>query len=149
MTQLFNPDLTPRAMFEAGVFGGSYFASASDEDLDGLGDVKDLALAQRGTVYDIKKNAYRIRAGDSYEEWMKRGLIFPEDPLGWFHWYCRFHAGRVHSRDQHQITRWSNYGERWIMYARRQFHDTGRVSPRVNQSFLHWAYEPLRITERF
>lgn len=142
----FEPHLTPLEMLQAGVFGGSYFSDARPEDLEGLSpEVYAIAADQFGRKYDAKLNAYKVRSGDSREEWIKRGLIFPEDPLGWFHWYCRWHAGRQHPRDAHQIGRWCRYGERWAPYARLQVHTRGGASPKVKQSLLHWAYEPMRV----
>ena len=28
------------------------------------------------------------------KEWIDKGWIFKEDPLGWFQWYCRYSNGR-------------------------------------------------------
>lgn len=140
---LFSPHLTPREMLEMGVFGGNYFHNASDEDFEGLGEVTELAYENMGP-YDKSKNYYEARAGESYEQWMKNGWIFPEDPLGWFHWYCRYHAGRRHERDAHQMRRWVNY-ERWARVARTQALTKGDASAVVKQGLLQWGYYPLRV----
>jgi len=145
----FTPHLTPAEMLRRGVFGGSYFQKAMRPTiwhmLEGLPkDVRALVDANSGR-FDKERNAYGVKAGQSYEQWMRNGWIFPEDPLGWFHWYCRYAAGRRHERDDHQIRRWHNYGTRWGMFARRQMHSTGDASLVVKQGLLQWAYEPMRV----
>lgn len=142
----FKPHLTPAQMLQRGVFGGNYFAGCTDEDLKGLSlDTLSLALENRNFHFDKSRNDYGVRAGQTYAEWMANGWIFPEDPLGWFHWYCRYHNGRRHQRDAHQIRRWFNYGDRWGMFARRQLTTKGDASFVVKQGLLQWAYDPMRV----
>lgn len=135
--------LTPAEMLKRGVFGASYFEMATKADFKGL-SVRVARLAERNQgKYDVSKNYYSVRAGLHYTEWMANGWIFPEDPLGWFHWYCRYHNGRRHERDAHQIRRYENYGDRWGRRAARQLMSTGRPSPVIMQGLLQWAYDPL------
>lgn len=143
MESEFRPHLTPSEMLEMGVFGGSYFEKASDEDLLGLGAATELAHANRDP-YDKRKNYYEVRAGEDYAAWMRNGWIFPEDPLGWFHWYCRWHAGLRHERDAHQQRRWINY-KRWARVARTQAFTKGDASLVVKQGLLQWAYAPMQV----
>lgn len=141
----FAPHLTPEDMLTAGVFGGNYFARASEEDFDAMrrGIV---VLAERNCgVYRTGANKYVAKAGETYDAWMRNGWIFDEDPLGWFHWYCRYASGRRHERDDHQIARWSNYGKRWGRFARTQLHTKGDASNVVKQGLLQWSYSPMRI----
>lgn len=141
----FKPHLTPEEMLRRGVFGGNYFARATIEDFEGLSlEVEELASANEGP-YLKAANDYGVRAGQTYEEWMANGWIFPEDPLGWFHWYCRYACGRRHPRDSHQIRRWFNYGDRWGMFARRQLITKGDASLVVKQGLLQWSYDPMRV----
>lgn len=140
----FAPHLTPSQMLARGVFGGAYFHKATDEDFEGLGMTEPLARTQTDP-YDKRRNDYGVKAGESFENWMANGWIFPEDPLGWFHWYCRYHAGRRHERDAHQIRRWFKYGERWGMFARRQLIQQGDASLVVKQGLLQWSYDPMRV----
>jgi hypothetical protein len=139
----FKPHLNPREMLERGVFGGSYFENATDEDLLGLGSATRLAHENRDP-FDKRKNYYEVKAGEDYAAWMRNGWIFPEDPLGWFHWYCRYSAGRRHERDEHQMRRWVNY-KRWARVARTQFISKGYVSEVVKQGLLQWAYNPMQV----
>jgi hypothetical protein len=141
----FEPHLTPVEMMEMGVFGGSYFAFAKTADFDGMdGPTRSMATTQRGR-YQKKLNCFGVRSGDSLAEWTKNGWITPQDPLGWFHWYCRYHAGRRDPSDGWQIGRWANYVKRWGLYARNQTDRTGECSPVVKQGLLHWSYLPVRV----
>lgn len=142
----FAPHLTPVQMLEAGVFGGGYFHRAGTADMEGLGRGDLRALADRDRRPPLyKRNAYKVRAGMSYNDWMDKGWIFTEDPLGWFHWYCRYSEGRRHERDDHQKARWISYGERWGRTARGLLTTTGHVSGTVRQGLLQWGYDPARV----
>lgn len=144
----FVPHLTPAQMLELGVFGGAYFQRATLADLEQLPpDVLRLVDANRGP-FRTTRNCYRVRSGMSYQDWVDKGWIFPEDPLGWFHWYCRYAAGRRHERDAHQIHRWAYFEERWGRHARAQMRVQGYASPVVLQGLLQWGYEPQRVLER-
>lgn len=135
----FNPAYTPEKMLQLGVFGASYFEMAKPEDFEGIRpSILLLARAQTGS-YDEKRNAFGVKAGLHYDEWIKNGWIFEEDPLGWFHWYCRFSSGRRHERDYHQISRWNSY-KRWHSQALNQKARKGVVSNVVNQGLLHWSW---------
>lgn len=145
MSEPFEPMLTPEEMLERGVFGGNYFHDAIDEDFEGMrSSIVALAHLNR-EPYRKDRNFYEARAGESYEQWMRNGWIFPEDPLGWFHWYCRFASGRRHSRDAHQIHRHNHYRSRWGRFARSQMISKGDASAVVKQGLLQWALEPLVI----
>lgn len=135
----FKPELSPEQMLTYGVFGQSYFEKATEEDfLLMRPSIVDLALLNRGQ-YDKSKNLYKVKAGQDYDAWMGNGWIFEEDPLGWFHWYCRYDSGRRHGRDQHQITRYDNYIKRWGSNASRQLREKGDVSPVIKQGLLQWG----------
>lgn len=141
----FKPHLTPVEMFKRGVFGGSYFEMATSDDFAGLDHQTAVFARANCRPFNKDVNDYGVRAGEDFASWMKNGWIFPEDPLGWFHWYCRYSAGRRHERDAHQIARWAAYGARWGRYARTQAHVNGDASSVVKQGLLQWAYEPMTI----
>lgn len=141
----FKPDLSPAEMLGRGVFGGAYFERATQADFQGLDrDVRKLFHSNMGPFLKAN-NFYNAKAGETYEQWMANGWIFPEDPLGWFHWYCRYHAGRRHERDAHQIRRHNHYRQRWGRYARTQMLTRGNASNVVKQGLLQWAIEPVFI----
>lgn len=137
---VFTPAYTPARMLELGVFGGNYFAEATSDDFKKLGDAKKLAKCNV-KPFEPFNNCFGVKAGLSYDEWMANGWIFDEDPLGWFHWYCRYSAGRRHPRDAHQIGRWLKYRTRWTDRASTQ-RLKGRVSAVIMQGLLQWSIDP-------
>ena len=108
--KLFKPQLTPKNMLEMGVFGGSYFG----------GKIKEYPKswfknAKLSKTFDVEKNRFRVKAGLTRKEWLDKGWIFKEDPLGWFQWFCRFKNGRrIPEIDQIQIKRWKAFGDRHV-----------------------------------
>lgn len=143
----FEPAYSPSRMLKLGIFGGNYFAEADDDDFAGMtpGTVKLARL--NAAPFAPRNNCFGVRAGLSYEEWDKRGWIFDEDPLGWFHWYCRYYAGRRHPRDAHQISRWVKYRERWCDRAQSQLKSSGKISPVIMQGLLQWSIDPYMGNE--
>jgi len=138
----FQPDLTPAQMLAKGVFGRSYFEMATPADFLGLDPLVEVQARLETGKFDKRRNFYAAKAGEDFAAWTRNGWIFPEDPLGWFHWYCRFSNGRRHSRDAHQIQRYNNYRERWGSYARGQKRSKGDASLVVKQGLLQWACDP-------
>ena len=98
-------------MLELGVFGGWYFGTEIDEYPKNW--FKKAKLSSN--KFDVSLNYFGIKAGLSRLEWKTKGWIFPEDPLGWFQWYCRYTMGRrIPSIDRIQIERWKMFGPRHI-----------------------------------
>lgn len=138
----FKPDYSPFRMLKLGVFGGNYFDAATAGDFRGLGGAVEKQARVNFGTFDPRRNCFGHKAGLTFADWDERGWIFNEDPLGWFHWYCRYHAGRKHMRDSHQIGRWVKYKDRWTDRARTQRDTTGRVSPVIMQGLLQWGIDP-------
>ena len=110
--KIFKPELSPKKMLELGVFGGSYFASKTKEYPKSW--FKNAKLSKK---FDVNLNRFKVKSGLSREEWLKKGWIFKEDPLGWFQWYCRFSIGRrIPSIDEIQIKKWKNFIRHVIGY---------------------------------
>ena len=136
---LFKPQLTPKKMLELGVFGGSYF---------GL-NVKEYPKtwfknAKISKNFDVNINRFKVKSGLSREEWLKKGWIFKEDPLGWFQWYCRFINGRrVPHIDEIQTKRWKAFNRH--VSAIKKNCDPGNIHCRKKQrqAILQWAYDPF------
>ena len=82
--KLFKPQLTPKGMLELGVFGGSYFNEKQIREFPKSWFQK----AKLSEKFDVKLNRFKVKSGLSRKEWIKKGWIFEEDPLGWFQWYC-------------------------------------------------------------
>ena len=103
MYEEFKPQLTPKEMLELGVFGGWYFKGDIEEYPEEW--FENARLSENG--FDVSLNYFEIESGLPMEEWIKKGWITKEDPLGWFQWYCRFSLGRRIERvDKFQIKRW-------------------------------------------
>ena len=78
------------------------------------------------------------------DEWLKKGWISEEDPLGWFQWYCRFCNGRrIPHIDEIQIKRWKNF--RRHVFAIKKNCDWGDLGCRKKQrqAILQWTYNPF------
>ena len=152
----FYPNLTPRQVIEAGAFGGSYFGypiegslQALDYDYDTLfkyhfdGLDRELYL---GNKYKPKLNRWGIRSGMDYRYWKDMGWMHKDDPYGWFEWWCKYDMGRRGDDDRRQIARWSDFcgtKGRWRnnIYSKVASTEDWQVSPRIQQSLLHWGYE--------
>ena len=138
--KIFKPQLTPQKMMELGVFGGSYFDSKIKEYPKSW-----FKKAKLSKTFDVKKNYFRVKAGLTRKEWLDKGWIFKEDPLGWFQWYCRFKMGRRIVRiDRIQIKRWKAFGDRHIPAIKKNC-DEGDIQCRrkQRQAVLQWAYDPF------
>ena len=138
--KLFKPQLTPKKMLELGVFGGAYFGKDTKEF------PKDwFKKAKLSKTFNVSMNRFKIVAGLSRKEWMDKGWIFKEDPLGWFQWYCRFKMGRrITHIDRIQIKRWKAFGDRHIPAIKKNC-DEGDMQcrRRQRQAVLQWAYDPF------
>jgi hypothetical protein len=78
--------------------------------------------------------------------WRRKGWIHPDDPRGWFQWYCRYYMGRrLPGEDGRQIKRWKAM-RRHIAQIRNNC-DEGDTSCRrkQRQALLHWAYDSRAI----
>ena len=139
-------------MLEEGVFGGSYFGI---EDLKGDYDYVSLfkeclkgvcPTLYLGDRYKSTLNKYKIRSGMSYDYWKNMNWLHADDPYGWFEWYIKYFNGRRHPDDNRQIKRWQDFAGRngrWRNNIYKRIHETGdwNISPRIQQSLLHWGYK--------
>ena len=99
----FKPELTPRDMLELGVFCGKYMTDCREEFPASW--FKRARLASSGR--DCSLNYFGVDASQPLSEWRRKGWIHPDDPRGWFQWYCRYHMGRrLPDEDRRQIRRW-------------------------------------------
>jgi hypothetical protein len=138
----FRPDLTPAQMLRLGVFGGKYMTDCQDEFPKSWFLGTRLATGAR----DPLLNYFGVDASQPLSVWRAKGWIHPEDPRGWFQWYCRYYMGRrLPDEDARQIKRWKTM-RRHIRQIERNC-DKGDLScrPRQRQALLHWAYDSRRI----
>ncbi|MDG2242333.1 MAG: hypothetical protein P8L66_02450 [Rhodospirillaceae bacterium] len=137
----FKPQLAPQDMLELGVFGGWYF---EDDTTDLPAEwLKTAKLSESG--FDLSFNYFKVAAGQSRDVWQAKGWITPEDPLGWFQWYCRYTQGRrLDGTDDFQIRRWKAFGPRHIGGITANC-EPGNIwcRPRQRQALLQWAYDPF------
>ena len=172
----FLPNKSPEEMLREGCFGGSYFRPLYSSRLgitvrddykelpsswyEGL----DIATFLTSPSYNADSNKYKVKCGQSIEEWEAAGWIAHEyDVRGWFQWYCRFFMGRRCEDDERQIGRWQRcvgVSGRWrrsllkkymSMGVREVFDDgedeeKGDVSPVQHQTCFQWAYEWVAVS---
>ncbi|HSP34760.1 MAG TPA: hypothetical protein VLU46_10635, partial [Thermoanaerobaculia bacterium] len=81
----FRPEVTPKEMLELGVFGGKYMTDCRGEFPASW--FKRAKLSPRRA--DPELNFFGVLASQPLAEWRRRGWIHPDDPRGWFQWYCR------------------------------------------------------------
>jgi len=137
--KIFKPQLTPKKMLELGVFGGSYFGKKIKEY-----PAEWFKNAKISNEFDVNLNRFKIKSGLSREEWLEKGWIFKEDPLGWFQWYCRFSIGRRISRiDEIQIKRWKNFNRHVMAVKKNCEQNDLNCRKRQRQAILQWAYNPF------
>lgn len=141
MRDEFKPELTPKEMLELGVFGGNYFDGHFDEF------PKDWFINARLTDAkpDPKLNYFEVSASQPLSVWQEKGWINPQDPLGWFQWYCRYYQGRRSKDDERQIKRWKAM-KRHIAQIKKGC-SLGDLACRrkQRQALLHWAYDSRKI----
>jgi len=137
----FNPELTPAEMLALGVFGGKYMTDCRRE-FPATWFARAKLCAQR---HDAALNYFGVNASQPLRLWRSKGWIHPQDPRGWFQWYCRYYAGRRTDDDARQIKRWRAI--RRHAAAIRKNCPTGDLQcrPRQRQALLHWAYDSRRI----
>ena len=138
--KLFKPQLTPKEMLGLGVFGGSYFNKKQIKEFPKSWFQK----AKLSETFDIKLNRFKVKSGLSRKEWIKKGWIFKEDPLGWFQWYCRYTNGRrIQNIDKTQIQRWINF-TRHVKAIKKNCEEGALFCRRIQrQAILQWAYDPF------
>jgi len=158
----FAPNLSPAQVIAAGSWGGCYFHPLGGKPgIRGPCDITPQEFPREwfngleksryaSRRYDARTNFFRVKAGQDQAYWEEHGWIIPQDPRGWFQWYCRFFCGRRTEDDERQISRWNGVcgpKGRWktnlvrkIVNANARY-DDARVSPVVRQTLLHWACE--------
>jgi hypothetical protein len=137
----FRPELTPPEMLALGVFGGRYMTDSRDEfPADWFAHAR-LSPGRR----DPALNYFGVNASQPLAVWRARGWIHPDDPRGWFQWYCRYYRGRRMEDDARQIGRWRAYRRHAAQVAQNCLPGDMTCRRRQRQSLLHWAYDARRI----
>ncbi len=138
--KLFKPQLSPKKMLELGVFGGSYFNKSQIKEFP-KSWFKNAKLSEK---FDVSLNRFKVKSGLTRKEWIDKGWIFKEDPLGWFQWYCRYSNGRrIQNIDQIQIQRWLNFTRHVKAIKKNCERNDLTCRRRQRQAILQWAYNPF------
>jgi hypothetical protein len=133
----FRPDLTPRQMLALGVFGGRYMTDCDGEFPTSWFDRAKLSSGRR----EARLNLFGVNASQPLAEWRRKGWIHPQDPRGWFQWYCRYYMGRRSADDARQIRRWSAMMRHVSAIRRHCTPGDLDCRRRQRQAVLHWAYD--------
>lgn len=164
----FTPNLSPLEVLQQGAFGGTYFRPIESkitqkkynsrhqryftpQELKKCNISITTMLTRPFEQYDTSVNKYKIKCGQTLEQWENKDWITHHDPYGWFEWYCNFFKGRrILEEDSRQIKRWlsfcgpkGRFSQRLKNMVRQQKKtpEDPIVSPRIRQSLLHWGYE--------
>jgi hypothetical protein len=138
----FNPDLTPKQILALGVFCGKYMTDCRKEFPASWFERAKLPPSGR----DCSLNYFGVDASQPLSVWRDKGWIHPDDPRGWFQWYCRYYMGRrAPKEDARQIRRWKAM-RRHIAQAKRHC-EVGNLMcrPRQRQALLQWAYDSRKV----
>tara|TARA_B110000114_G_scaffold22619_1_gene21664 strand:+ start:38 stop:583 length:546 start_codon:yes stop_codon:yes gene_type:complete len=162
----FRPNLSPKEVFQLGSFGGTYYRPIKsnitnkkykDQHLEypkNWFNKLDIETQVCSSVCNSKLNFYKVKSGQSLRAWEEAGWIEPQDPYGWFQWYCRFYNGRRDKDDERQIKRWMGVcgpKGRWknrlinMINDKKTHVNDFTVSPVIRQLLQHWGY---RITSK-
>lgn len=136
----FKPDLSPKQMLELGVFGGRYLRDCQKEF--------PKSWFKKAKLHPINKpghskelNFFQVDASQTLSVWKKNDWVYPDDPRGWFQWYCRYYMGRRGSDDERQIKRWKAIRRHVTQIKKNCKRGDLLCRRRQRQALLHWAYD--------
>jgi hypothetical protein len=133
----FKPELTPKQMLEMGVFGGKYMTDCVKEFPASWFTCAKLCHEH----HDPGLNFFGVNASQSLTVWREKGWIHPDDPRGWFQWYCRYYMGRRHEDDLRQIKRWKAMTRHIAQVRKNCMKGDLLCRRRQRQALLNWAYD--------
>lgn len=137
----FNPELTPKQMLALGVFGGKYMTDCAAEfPADWFANAK--LCAER---HAAELNCFGVNASQPLSVWRAKGWIYPDDPRGWFQWYCRYFLGRRCPDDERQIRRWRAIRRHVTQIKNHCYAGDLSCRRKQRQAVLHWAYDSRKI----
>jgi hypothetical protein len=133
----FTPAFTPSQMLELGVFEGKYLNSTLDEYPKSW-----TKRARLSNVPDADQNLFGVKSRQPLSTWLEKGWIHPQDPFGWFQWYCRYYMGRRTEDDARQIARWRAFRRHSQQV---NLNSGGVISARLKQrqALLQWSWDPF------
>jgi hypothetical protein len=137
----FQPQLTPRQMLQLGVFGGKYMTDCRDEFPASWFTHAKLSPERR----QAGLNFFKVNASQSLAVWKMSGWIRPQDPRGWFQWYCRYYMGRRTADDARQIRRWRAIARHVAAIKKNCEPGDLECRRKQRQAVLHWAYDSRKV----
>lgn len=168
----FRPNVTPKEMFEYGIFRGTYFrpihSAVTGKDYKNvhkkfrfLDSVSEDRICRELTDADVNINKYKVHVGTTLEFWEAHNWIREVDPYGQLQWFLEFYNGRRSYDDERQIKRWlgicgpkGRFRNNLLNQIRKKAKEIGvspkklindyTISPKIRQTLLQWGYE---ITE--
>ena len=138
----FQPELTPAEMLRLGVFCGKYMTDCRAEFPESWFVRARLAVGRR----DCSLNFFGVAASQPLSVWRAKGWIHPDDPRGWFQWYCRYYMGRrMPEEDARQIGRWKAIRRHVRQIERNCAQGDLSCRRRQRQALLQWAYDSRKL----
>ena len=138
----FKPQLSPKQMLELGIFGGKYMTDCREEFPEDWFEHAKLSPHKS----DPTLNYFGVSASQPLKVWQKKGWIYPEDPRGWFQWYCRYYMGRrIFEEDDRQIKRWLAIKRHVTQVQKNCQPKDLDCRKRQRQALFHWAYDSRKI----
>ena len=134
----FKPQLTPKQMLAMGIFGGKYMTDCGKEfPSDWFAKAKLCPLR-----HDPQLNYFKVNASQPLSVWREKGWIHPDDPRGWFQWYCRYFMGRrMPQEDDRQVKRWLALKRHMAQLKKNCKPKDLDCRRKQRQALLHWAYD--------
>ncbi|MEP7350864.1 MAG: hypothetical protein ABI668_13075 [Sphingorhabdus sp.] len=134
----FVPELTPADMLSLGVFCGKYMTDCKAEFPASWFENARLAAARP----DCSLNYFGMRASVPLRVWVEKGWMHPDDPRGWFQWYCRYYSGRrMPEEDHRQIARQRAFKRHVAQVQKHCNPGDPFCRPKQRQALLQWAYD--------
>jgi len=137
----FAPELTPKQMLQLGVFGGKYMTDCRNE-FPANWFARAKLCPER---HDPRLNCFGVNASQPLSAWRRNGWIHPQDPRGWFQWYCRYYMCRRTKDDARQIRRWRAIARHLSQIRKHCEKGDLECRRRQRQAVLHWAYDSRRV----
>jgi hypothetical protein len=138
----FQPEVTPAQMLQLGVFCGKYMTDTRDE----FPAEWFLHAKLSPTRRDCSLNFFGVDASLPLSVWRRKGWLHPDDPRGWFQWYCRYFMGRrMAEEDLRQIKRWRAMRRHVQQIERYCAPGDLDCRRRQRQALLHWAYDSRKL----
>jgi hypothetical protein len=159
----FKPNLSPKEIFWAGAFGGTYwreiYSSVNNKWYKNKHKkypkswwvgLPNECLTLPYKEYDKSINLYGVKVGSTLEYWEESGWIEKSHPYGWVQWYCDFFMGKRSYDDERQISRWLKLAGQKGRFRNALINEIKRkkssyndydISPAKRQTLLHWGYQ--------